>query len=91
VLSRLALRCRGDWIRTSDLLNPIQAVTTSKTAEKTSISALTSFHTLQGLQGIRKVRIEGAAKVLQVTRPPIAGQQFCREFVTTRIQPKSAT
>src|SRR5262249_62296447 len=24
LLSRRALQCRGDWIRTSDLLNPIQ-------------------------------------------------------------------
>jgi hypothetical protein len=27
LLSRLALQCRGDWIRTSDLLNPIQEPT----------------------------------------------------------------
>jgi hypothetical protein len=26
-LLRRALRCRGDWIRTSDLLNPIQEAT----------------------------------------------------------------
>ncbi len=25
LLSQRGLRCRGDWIRTSDLLNPIQA------------------------------------------------------------------
>jgi hypothetical protein len=33
--------------------------------ENAKISALTSFHTLQELQRIRKVSREGAAKVLQ--------------------------
>src|SRR5262245_25744896 len=50
LLSRRALRCRGDWIRTSDLLNPIKAVSRRKSPEKTNAPALTTFHTLQHLQ-----------------------------------------
>jgi hypothetical protein len=34
---------RGDWIRTSDLLNPIQEVLRVNIAENTSLSWLTAF------------------------------------------------
>ena len=43
LLSRLALQCRGDWIRTSDLLNPIQEVRRVNSAENTFLSRLTAF------------------------------------------------
>jgi hypothetical protein len=36
--------CRGDWIRTSDLLNPINAVQASKTPQNLTIQRLTYFH-----------------------------------------------
>jgi hypothetical protein len=47
-LLRQALRCRGDWIRTSDLLNPIQQVLAPKDAKTGRISTYSShiFHTL---------------------------------------------
>jgi hypothetical protein len=35
---------RGDWIRTSDLLNPIQEVRRVNIAENTSLSWLTAFY-----------------------------------------------
>jgi integrase len=35
--------CRGDWIRTSDLLNPIQEVRRANIAENTSLSRLAAF------------------------------------------------
>ena len=42
VVSALA-SCRGDWIRTSDLLNPIQEVQRVNIAENTFLSWLTAF------------------------------------------------
>jgi hypothetical protein len=38
-----SLKCRGDWIRTSDLLNPIQEVRRVNSAENTFLSRLTAF------------------------------------------------
>ena len=35
--------CRGDWIRTSDLLNPIQEVRRVNSSENTSLSRLAAF------------------------------------------------
>ena len=43
LLSRLALQCRGDWIRTSDLLNPIQEVRRVNSSENTFLSRLAAF------------------------------------------------
>ena len=42
-LLRLALQCRGDWIRTSDLLNPIQEVRRVNSSENTFLSRLAAF------------------------------------------------
>ena len=49
LLSRLALQCRGDWIRTSDLLNPIQKVAGRKIARARRFTAYRS-HTSHILQ-----------------------------------------
>jgi hypothetical protein len=38
-LSRLALQCRGDWIRTSDLLNPIQEAWRANCLENAALCA----------------------------------------------------
>ena len=35
--------CRGDWIRTSDLLNPIQEVWRVNSSENTALSCLAAF------------------------------------------------
>jgi hypothetical protein len=50
LLSRLALQCRGDWIRTSDLLNPIQQVAGRKIARASRFTAYKS-HTSYILRG----------------------------------------
>src|SRR5262245_59183062 len=42
--------CRGDWIRTSDLLNPIQGVWRAKLSENASLSRLRAFQVFDGLQ-----------------------------------------
>jgi hypothetical protein len=40
---RLAFECRGDWIRTSDLLNPIQEAWRVKSWKNAAISRLSDF------------------------------------------------
>jgi integrase len=45
--------CRGDWIRTSDLLNPITAVTGADSSEIPSGARLSSFYTFHGLRQSR--------------------------------------
>jgi hypothetical protein len=52
---------RGDWIRTSDLLNPINPVCRRETAENLTIPRLTSFHLFQGLQGFSRLAGDFAA------------------------------
>jgi hypothetical protein len=42
-LSQRALQCWGDWIRTSDLLNPIQEAWRVNRSENTSLSRLAAF------------------------------------------------
>ena len=43
LFSRLALQCRGDWIRTSDLLNPIQEAWRAKCRKNAALSRLSTF------------------------------------------------
>jgi hypothetical protein len=42
--------CRGDWIRTSDLLNPIQGEWRVNSSENTSLSRLAAFQAFEILQ-----------------------------------------
>src|SRR5437868_5337821 len=42
--------CRGERIRTSDLLNPINPACSAKTAENPYVSTFYDFHRLQELQ-----------------------------------------
>ena len=56
-LLRRALQCRGDWIRTSDLLNPIQAVAGRKIARASPFAAYRP-HTSHILQsGTHKIHV----------------------------------
>jgi len=57
--------CRGDWIRTSDLLNPIQAFCLQKSPENLAFHAKTTFQSLQELQWFYKVSRASATNLLQ--------------------------
>jgi hypothetical protein len=67
-LLRRALRCRGDWIRTSDLLNPIQELTqpnrlTQKADAPIQASACTAACTSDGETTNADVLAALAAKI----------------------------
>jgi hypothetical protein len=51
-LSRQGLLCRGDWIRTSDLLNPIQEHTQGYLPEKQQVAGLAPFSPFYGVRQV---------------------------------------
>jgi hypothetical protein len=73
LLLRLAFRCRGDWIRTSDLLNPIQEdlqhnVPSEQGLTSSPSTRCTSGCTSGGNQG-QTANIEALAAVLLALSP----------------------
>ena len=73
LLSRLALQCRGDWIRTSDLLNPIRGGE-SKKSRFSEVFADRRFYPLQVLQLLARIRKVSTA----LTAQPSPGARSAR-------------
>ena len=70
--------CRGDWIRTSDLLNPIQEGRCTETVEKSPAARVTAFYELHGLHG------QASFPPLSVQISAIAAEAFLHTSTANR-------
>src|SRR6516165_4438448 len=70
--------CRGDWIRTSDLLNPIQGVSRVKCSENTALSLCCGFSKLLKFQVARPIQhlLTHLGQTLQIRGNPVHTRQI---------------